>query len=100
MIFATLENIEIKRIRALKDVAYSNSMVEAFQRTLKTYYLNHSTIEKTADMERQLIFVRNNFSRKRPHGEQKELTPFDAFSGKTRVSFTQQLLQARIQRIE
>lgn len=95
-----LENIEIKRIRALRDVAYSNSLAEAFNRIIKTYYLNHNTIENTTELEKRLQFTVNDFSRKRPHGELKGLTPFEAYSGKQPASFTQQLLQARRHRIE
>ena len=97
---ANLKTFKVNRIRALKDVAYSNSMAEAFNRTLKTYYLNHQKTENTGALKRNLNFAVADFSCKRPHGELKGLTPFEAYTGKTPPSFTQQLFEARKNRIE
>ena len=97
---ANLKNFEIKRIRALRDVAFSNSMAEAFHRIIKTYYLNQGSIENTTELESRLQFTVNDFTRHRPHGELKGLTPFESYTGKLPASFTQQLLQARKHRIE
>lgn len=93
-----LDMIEIKRIRALKDIAFSNSMAEALNRIMKTYYLNNIPIENTEWLERIIEFVKEDFAYKRPHGLLNGLTPFQTYCGKRPelISFSKQIADARI----
>ena len=95
-----LDTIEIKRIRALKDVVFSNSQAEALNRTIKTYYLNNMAIENTLQAEKALVFIKEDYAFNRPHGSIKGLTPYLAYTGKRpeNISFKEQMKHARIYR--
>lgn len=62
-----LQEIAIYRIRALRDVAWSNSVAEAFNRILKIYYLNQQHIPDTAALIRMVEDSVNDFAFNRPH---------------------------------
>jgi putative transposase len=98
---ASPDPVEIKRIRALNDVAFSNSMAEAFNKTLKNYYLNHHDIKDFSMLEKLTEEMRLDFSHQRPHAVLKGLTPYEAYTGKhpNDVSWADQLRSARKERI-
>lgn len=99
---ASIKDIEISKLRALKDVCFTNSMAEAANRILKTYYLNHQHIENTQALlsitERSI----NDFNRVRPHGQLEGLTPYEAYTGKLvdKALLTTQMLEARRNRTD
>jgi putative transposase len=97
-----LDDIEIRRINALKDVAYSNSMAEALNRIIKCSYLNQMNNENTAALEENMKLTEDNYALIRPHAALKGLTPLEAYSGKRpdEISYTPQLKEARKKRIE
>jgi putative transposase len=79
----TLNEIKIHRIRALRDVVFSNSIAEAFNRILKIYYLNQQQIPDTSSLIRIVEKNVNDFSFTRPHGKLNGLTPYEAITGVT-----------------
>ena len=80
---AKLDEIKIHRIRALTDVSFSNSVAEAFNRILKTYYLNQQQIPDTNTLIRIVEKDVNDFAFIRPHGQLKGLIPYEAITGAT-----------------
>ncbi len=97
-----LKEISIHRIRALRDVAFSNSVAEAFNRILKTFYLNHQSIANTNALIRVVEEDVNDFAFERPHGKLKGLTPYEAITGvgdQTTI-FKTQIAFSRAKRIE
>lgn len=99
---AAIEDIEICKLRALKDVCFSNSLAEAANRILKTYYLNHQHIENTPALLSITARSINDFNRVRPHGQLEGLTPYEAYTGRLvdEASLTTQMLEARRNRTE
>jgi transposase InsO family protein len=98
---ASVSTIEIKKIRALKDVSFSNSQAEAANRIIKTAYLNQQEIADTSHLFTALTQVVHDFNFVRPHGSINGLIPFDCYIGKTidTVAIKQQLSQSRAERI-
>jgi transposase InsO family protein len=98
---ASISGIDIRKIRALKDVCFSNSQAEAVNRILKTAYLNHKHIPNTTGLYSTLKEVIHDYCHLRPHGSINGLTPFDCYTGKTvsAAIIKQQLTEARADRI-
>lgn len=100
---ASLKNIEIKRIRALTDVPFSNSMVEALNKIFRCDYINHLSTKDHAEFEKAVDFTRNDYSFNRPHGASNGLTPFEMYAGIIRpeeISWKDQISKAGIFRRE
>lgn len=97
-----LTGIKIHRIRALRDVIYSNSIAEAFNRILKTYYLNHKLISDLNELILRVEESVNDFSFNRPHGKLNGLTPFEAFIGNVpdKSDFKNQIADSRVMRVQ
>jgi transposase InsO family protein len=98
---SNLDTIAIHKIRALKDVAYSNSHAEAVNKTLKNYYLNQLKIPATDCLTKHFADIVLNYNTICPHGRIQGLTPLESFTG-TKVNhadITLQLSRARKDRI-
>lgn len=97
----SVHTIEIRKLRALKDVYFSNSQAEAVNRIIKTAYLNQKEIRDTGHLYTTLSEVMHDFSFVRPHGSIKGLIPFECYTGKTidTAIIEQQLIRARTERI-
>lgn len=94
--------IKIYRIRALRDVIFSNSVAEAFNRILKTYYLNHRSVLNNNELIIRVEESVNDFSFNRPHAILKGLTPFEAITGKhiDVVNYSEQIQLAKRMRVQ
>ena len=98
-----LENVSdfIKKIIAQTDIEFSNSMIEAVNKTLKYRHLFQEPIQDFETLERKLekfIFTYNN----RPHTALNGLTPQQVLNGET-IDFEKikkQIESSRIKRIE
>lgn len=97
-----LKEISIHRIRALCDVIWSNSMAEAFNRILKTCYLNHQSIGNTNELILRVEENVNDFAFERPHGKLNGLTPFETYIGNLpdKNDFKNQIAQSKTMRIQ
>lgn len=97
----SVTDTEISKIRALKDVCFSNSQAEAVNRIIKTAYLNHKEILGTAQLVETLSEVIHDYCYLRPHGSIDGLIPFNRYIGKTvdTTIIKQQLAAARAERI-
>ncbi len=98
--FISQSKIRIEKYIALKDIPYSNSMIERVNRTLKYRYLFPKEPRDLRHLRRIVRYFINDYNNKRPHGALDGLTPHEAWSGiqldKTRQ--TQVLNKARADR--
>lgn len=78
---ASLTSVKIIKEIALKTVHFSNSMAEAANRIVKTYYLNHQVPENTKALENYFAFIVYDICHVRPHGQLNGLTPNQAYLG-------------------
>lgn len=87
---------------ALKTVHFSNSMAEATNRIIKTYYLNQKEIRNTKELNNYFSVIINDMNAIRPHGKLAGLTPDMVYSGikPDKYKFRAQKQAARQQRIE
>ncbi|MEW6470044.1 MAG: integrase core domain-containing protein, partial [Bacteroidota bacterium] len=76
---------KVNKLTALKDIAFSNSPIEAINKTLKTYYLPSSGIADTTELTRQLKWAVNDFNSLRPQHALKGLTPDEVYSNRQPV---------------
>ncbi len=99
---ASVPDPEIKKLRALREVSFSNSQAEAINRIIKTAYLNQMEIPNTATLHNTLAEIIHDLSFVRPHGSIDGLIPFDRYKGKgiDKQLIQQQISQARTERIE
>jgi hypothetical protein len=97
-----LKNIDVHVLRALKDITYSNSAIEATHRTIKGFYLNHLSFSSIGKLDEYLKnFVLKDFNELRPHCSLKGLTPYEKYTQPQKVlSFSSQFSSARQKRIE
>ncbi|MBC7861550.1 MAG: DDE-type integrase/transposase/recombinase, partial [Bacteroidia bacterium] len=75
-----IDGVEIKHIKALSDGWPSNSMAEALNRVLKTFYLNNMDIRTLTGLIEKLNFAIQDFAFERPHGILKGLTPYQVYT--------------------
>lgn len=76
-----LTDVNFVKEVALKTVHFSNSMIEATNRILKTYYLNQKELNDTDALEKRLEWAINDLCSIRPHGQLNGLTPELAYHG-------------------
>lgn len=97
-----LNDVNLVKEIALKTVHFSNSMAEATNRILKTYYLNQKEIKNTEALIKRLAFSINDVCAVRPHGQLKGLTPDLAYLGYKPITdqHLEQKMVARLKRIE
>ncbi|WP_423740482.1 transposase [Flavobacterium columnare] len=68
---------------AQKDIASSNSMIEAINKTLKYQYLYQLHIENTLQLYNTFPQIIRNYCNIRPQHSLKGNTPFETYNGKT-----------------
>jgi putative transposase len=92
----SVDDIPIRQIKALSDGWPSNSMAEAFFRTIKTYYLNNTDVRTLPGLKAALEFTANDFAFKRPYAQLKGLTPYQVYTGQKpgEISLAEQLKSA------
>ena len=94
--------VNIQKFIALKDIPYSNSMIERVNHTLKYRYLFPKKPRDLKHLRRILRYFINDYNNRRPHGQLKGLTPHEAWSDlKPDKSIQFELLKkARTERIQ
>lgn len=79
--FVAGEAVNLQRKIALKEVLFSNSMVEAANRTLKYRYLLPKHAANTATLIKAMERAGHDLNTVRPHGDLKGLTPDEVYFG-------------------
>jgi putative transposase len=99
--FINQSQINIQKLVALKDIDFSNSMVEAVNKTLKYHYLFPDHPENRDQLIKSLNYFVHDFNTIRPNGQLQGLTPDEAYQGmKMPDNFRTNILkQARIDRL-
>lgn len=72
---------EIERVIAQVDINYSNSMIEAFFKTMKHRYLYFQEVNSIDGLKKKLKFYIDEYNTIIPHSAHKGSTPFEAFNG-------------------
>ena len=94
------ENPEIHKIIARKDIAFSNSPIEAINKIMKRYLRSHKPDNLEA-LQLLLPKIISDYQHQRPHGSLKGLTPMEAYVQKfVNVDFKPQIQAAKATRIE
>ncbi len=79
--FINQSQINIQKLVALRDIDYSNSMIERVNMTLKYRYLFPKEIRDLKHLKRTFRYFLNDYNYKKPHGELKGLTPDESWKG-------------------
>ncbi len=79
--FISDSNINIQKLVALKDIKYSNSMIERANRTLKYRYIFPQEPKDRKHLELILRYFINDYNNIKPHGALGGLTPDEACRG-------------------
>jgi transposase InsO family protein len=89
----------LKHLIALKDIAFSNSPIEAVNKIYKRYlrFYKPSTYKELIVITE--LFV-HDYNRIRPHGSLKGLTPFQAYLNQQPPDYKQPIILARQKRIQ
>ncbi len=72
--------MNIRKLKALKDVPFSNAHAEAAYKTLKLYYLNQEPIADTQSLQRILAKSINELNTVRPNSRIQGLKPIEAYT--------------------
>ena len=86
--FAERENyisepgVSIKKLIALRDIPFSNSLIEAQNKLLKYQYLFKNQVADINALRKTLEWVVKDYNDIRPHNALNGLTPLEAYTGK------------------
>jgi len=69
----------ITKIRALKDIRFSNSLVEAVHRTMKSRYLKGKKFESIKALDKYLKWAVDDYNTIRPHYKHRPRTPYEVY---------------------
>lgn len=100
--FIENSEVNIRKHVALRDVPFSNSMIERVNHTLKYRYLFPKQPRDLKHLKRTVRYFINDYNNIKPHGQLEGLTPHEAWIGvKADKSIRTTILkQARSMRIE
>ena len=70
---------KITKIRALKEIRFSNSPVEAIHRTVKGRYLKNRKFESIKALSDYLKWVVEDYNKLRPHYKHRPRTPYEVY---------------------
>jgi len=76
-----LSGHKITKIRALKDIRFSNSPVEAIHKIIKGRYLRNRKFETWEGFVKFIAWAVKDYNEKRPHYKHKPLTPKEVYFG-------------------
>ena len=76
-----LSTNKITKIRALKDIHFSNSPVEAVHRIIKGRYLRNRKFENIKAVHNYLLWVVEDYNMLRPHYKHQPRTPYEVYFG-------------------
>lgn len=74
-----LSKHKITKIRALKDIRFSNSPVEAVHRTIKGRYLRNRKFESIKAVTNYLKWAVEDYNKVRPHYKHRPRTPYEVY---------------------
>jgi putative transposase len=96
------DKITIKHLTAKKHIRFSNSMIEAVNKTLKYSWLFTRQFHNIKDLEKYLVKAVHEYNYVRPHHAHIYQTPAEAYSGKLpNLDFIQaQFEEAHVRRIQ
>ena len=75
--------INIQKLVALKDIPFSNSLIEAQNKLLKYRHLFKCQYQDIGALRNALNWIVPDYNDQRPHNSLKGLTPYEAYTGKT-----------------
>lgn len=81
--YLNASEISIQKLIALKDIPFSNSLIEAQNKILKYRYLFKCQYQDIGALRNALDWIIPDYNDQRPHNSLKGLTPYEAFTGKT-----------------
>ncbi|MBI9067278.1 MAG: transposase [Salinivirgaceae bacterium] len=81
--YVNSNEINIQKLIALKDIPFSNSLIEAQNKLLKYRYLFKCQYQDIGELRNVLNWIVPDYNNRRPHNSLKGLTPYEAFTGKT-----------------
>ncbi|MCK4543620.1 MAG: integrase core domain-containing protein [Spirochaetales bacterium] len=95
------QDISLKRLTALVDIDFSNSIIESYNKLFKYRFLYLKQIPDLNSLERYLPQAIQEYNEVRPHFAHKYLTPKEVFDGQRvdRNKFRNQLRIARNMRL-
>lgn len=70
---------KITKVRALMDIRFSNSPVEAVHRTMKGRYLRNRKFESISALNKYLIWAVDDYNVERPHYKHRPRTPQEVY---------------------
>lgn len=76
---AKRKKFKFTKIRALKDIRFSNSPVEAIHRTMKSRYLRGRKFESIKALVKYLEWAVNDYNIERPHYKHRPRTPHEVY---------------------
>ena len=76
---ARSKKIKLTKIRALKDIRFSNSPVEAVHRTMKSRYLKGRQFESLRALKNYLNWAVKDYNECRPHYKHRPRTPYEVY---------------------
>jgi transposase InsO family protein len=91
---ATLTSAKLRRVLAQVEVAYSNSVIEAWWRSLKHQWLYLNTLDTTGHLETLITFFVEEYNAKMPHSAFAGHTPDEMYLGAAK-SLHDELVVAR-----
>jgi putative transposase len=77
------ETINISKLIAMKDIPYSNSLIEAQNKLIKYWYLFKCHYNDIDELRKVLDWIIYDYNNKRPHNSLRGLTPNEAYNGRT-----------------
>lgn len=78
---SNLSKHKITKIRALKDIRFSNSPVEAIHRIIKGRYLRNRKFESIKAIRNYLMWAVEDYNMLRPHYKHQPRTPYEVYFG-------------------
>jgi hypothetical protein len=96
----SLTQLNIRKLKALKDVPFSNAHAEAANRNLKLYYLNREPIADTQTLQNILAKSIHELNTIRPNSRIQGLKPIEAYTFHTidNTQVSKQIQTARVLR--
>lgn len=74
-----LSGFTVTKIRALKDIRFSNSPVEAIHRTIKSRYLRNRRFDSIRALNAYMEWVVKDYNTIRPHYKHRPRTPHEVY---------------------
>lgn len=94
----------IKRIIARMDISFSNSMIEAFFKKLKSHYLYFKSLSSIQDVKRKISFFIKEYNEKMPQSILQGATPSEILKGNWSQSINNEFAQfkkeSKLKRLE